>query len=97
MNDAKELCDVETASSSGVSHVSSQPLSVPSPRGLISRDSCLQPAARSSLSTSGHVFLNIYLLQLNHQQQSLENSTDTASASCGSVPLWIQKELRSEL
>ena len=35
LNDAKELHDLETASSSGISHVPSQPMSIPSPRGLI--------------------------------------------------------------
>ena len=56
LNDAKEFCDPETASSSGSIHVSSQPMTIPSPSGMIRRDSCLQPHARNSLGTSGHVF-----------------------------------------
>ena len=51
MNDAKEFCDPETASSSGLSHVPSQPMSIPSPRGMINRDSCLQLDTRKSLGT----------------------------------------------
>ena len=54
--DAKEFFYPETASSSGLSHVPSQPMSIPSPRGMISRDSCLQRATRNSFGTSGHVF-----------------------------------------
>ena len=42
LNDAREYHDPETASSSGLSHVPSEPLRIRSPRGLISRDSCLQ-------------------------------------------------------
>ena len=33
----------------------SQPVNIPSPRGMISRDSCFQLAARNSLGTTGHV------------------------------------------
>ena len=54
--DAKEFCDPETASSSGLSYVPSQPVSIPSPRGMISRDSCVQLDTRNSLGTSGDVF-----------------------------------------
>ena len=39
MSDAEEFDDPETASNSGVSHDPSQPTSVPSPGGSISRDS----------------------------------------------------------
>ena len=40
LNHAREFYDPDTASSSGVSHVPSQPMSIQSPRGMISRDSC---------------------------------------------------------
>ena len=56
LNDAKEFFDLEIASSSGLSHVPSQLTSIPSPRGMVSRNSCLQPDTRNSLGTSGHVF-----------------------------------------
>ena len=41
LSDAREFYDPETASSSWLSHVPSQPRSIPSPRGLICRGSCL--------------------------------------------------------
>ena len=50
------FCDPETANSSGVSHVPSQPMSILSPRGMISRDSGLPHHTRNSLGASGHVF-----------------------------------------
>ena len=53
LNDATEFHDPQTASSSGLSHVPSQSMSIPSTRGMISRDSCLQPDTRNSLGTSG--------------------------------------------
>ena len=56
LRDANEFFDPESASTSGLSHVYSQPMSIPSPRGMISRDSCLQPDTPISLGTSGHVF-----------------------------------------
>ena len=43
LNDSKGFSDPETASSSGLSHVPSQPMSIPSLRGTTSRDSGLQP------------------------------------------------------
>ena len=73
LNDAREFSDPETASISGLSHVPCQPLSIPSPRGLTSRDSCLQPATRNSLAQQD-TFLKIYLLQMDHHQHSLEIS-----------------------
>ena len=39
-------------------HVPSHPMSIPSPRGMISRDSCLQPDTRNVFGTSGNVFEN---------------------------------------
>ena len=41
MNDSREVYDLETASSSGLCHVPSQPVIVPSPRGMLSRVSFL--------------------------------------------------------
>ena len=42
LSDSREFFDPETVSSSGLSHVASQPTSIPSRRGMLSRDSCLQ-------------------------------------------------------
>ena len=56
LSDAKEVYDPETASSSGLSHVPSQPMSFQSPREMTSRDFCLQLDTRNSLGTPEHVF-----------------------------------------
>ena len=56
LNEEKEFCALETAISSGMFHVLNQPSSIPSPRGMIGRDSCLQPDTRNSLGTLEHVF-----------------------------------------
>ena len=55
-NDEKEFYDPETASSSGMSHVSSQPVSIPSPGGTICHDSCLPHDTQNSIGTLGNVF-----------------------------------------
>ena len=65
-NEEKEFYDPETAKSFGMSHVSSQPSSIASPRGMTSRDSCLPHYSRNSMGTSGNVFfffLKIHLLK----------------------------------
>ena len=54
-NDAKQFNDPESASSSGLSRVPSQPTSIPSPRGMICRDSGLPHCTRYSTNTSGNV------------------------------------------
>ena len=56
LNAEKEFYDPETASSSGMSHVLSQPSRISSPGGTVSRDSCLPHNARNSMGTSGNVF-----------------------------------------
>ena len=56
LNAEKEFYDPDTASSSGMSHVLSQPSRISSPGGTVSRDSCLPHGARNSMGTSGHVF-----------------------------------------
>ena len=56
LNDFKEFYDRETASSSGLFHVASHAMSIPCPRGMLSRNSCLQPETRNSYGTSGNVF-----------------------------------------
>ena len=56
LKDARELYDLETASRSGVIPRSQSAMDIPSPRDLISRDSCLPPDTRNSCDSSGHVF-----------------------------------------
>ena len=59
-------------------------MSIPCPRGLISRDSCLQPDTRNSFRTSGHVFED--LPAPGELPPALfGNSRFVASASCGPV------------
>ena len=53
---ARDFYDPETASSSGASHVPWQPLNIPSPRGMLSRDSGLPLDTRNSMGTSRNVF-----------------------------------------
>ena len=83
MNDAKEFNDPETASNSGLSHVPSQPMSIPSPRGMITLDSCLQLDTRNSLGTSGRVFEYLHAL--------FGNSKNLASSSCRLNPIHTGK------
>ena len=88
-NDAEEFYDPETASSSGFSHVPSQPMSILGPIGMIRRDSCLQLATRNSLGTTGKGFCR----STPDEQSSaiFENSKNLASASCRSMPLDTSK------
>ena len=87
MNDAQEFNDPETASSSGGSHdPSRQPVSIPSPRGMISRDSGLQLDTRNSLGTSGRVFEGL-LARGGPSSALFENSESLASLSCRLRPI----------
>ena len=82
LNDAREFYDPETASSSGVSHVPSQQLSIPSPRGMISSDSCLPHDTRDSLGTSGNVFESLPARD-GSSSAFFESPKNLASSSCG--------------
>ena len=64
----------------GVSHVPSQPISIPSPGGLISRDSFLQLAVRNSFGTTRHVFED--LPARGDPSAALENLKNVASTYC---------------
>ena len=55
LNEEKEFYDPETASTSGMSHVPSEPSRIPSPRGMLRRDSGLRHFSRNSTGTSGNV------------------------------------------
>ena len=56
LHEEKEFHDQETASSSGMSHVPNQTSRIPSPRGMLSRDSWLPHHTWNSMGTSGNVF-----------------------------------------
>ena len=57
-NDFGDFDDPETARSSGLCHFPSHPVIVPSIRGMVSRDSCLQPDTRNSCDMRGNFFEN---------------------------------------
>ena len=59
LSDSIEFFDFETANSSGLSHVTSQPVSIQSFHGMLSCDSCWQP-------DTGNSFEN-YLHRVNRQ------------------------------
>ena len=71
LNDARECYDPETESSSGFSHVPSQPVSIPSLRGLISSDSSCSLVHGTHLAYR-ETFSGTPLLRVNLQQLSLE-------------------------
>ena len=56
LSDAREFYDPDTASSSGASHVPSQPLIISNPREMRNRDSGLPRDARNIMGTTGNVF-----------------------------------------
>ena len=56
LSDTREFYDPETASSSGATHVPSQPCTIPSPRTTPYRDSGLPHDTRNIMGTSGNVF-----------------------------------------
>ena len=82
LSDAKEFHDPETASSSGLSHVPSQPMSVPSPKGTRSRDSGSPHNTRNSSGRSGHVFEDLPA-QEGPFPAFFENPRNLAASSCG--------------
>ena len=87
LTDAREFYDPETASSSGMSHVPSQPLNISSPRGVLSRDSGLPLDTRNSMGTSGNVFESLPARE-GPSSALFENSKNLASYSCGQEILW---------
>ena len=60
LSNAREFYDPWTASSSGLSHVSSHPTRIPSPHGMLSRDLCLQPGTRNSIGISGNAVEDLH-------------------------------------
>ena len=81
-NNTREFYDPQSASSSGVSHVPSQPLSIPSSRGMISSDSFLPHDTRNSLGTSGNIFES-QSARDGPSSAFFERPKNLASSSCG--------------
>ena len=67
---AREFRHPELTSSSGASHVPSEPLTIPSPRTMLRCDSGLPHDARNTMGTSGNFFLKANLLEKDHPQLS---------------------------
>ena len=58
IQELQEFQDVETATSSGLSHIPSHPVIFPNSRGMLSRDFCLRPDTQNLYGKSGNVFEN---------------------------------------
>ena len=82
LTDARDFYDPQTGSSSGASHVPSQPLNVPSPSGMLGRDSGLPLDTRNSMGTSGNVFKMPWCLRRTIPN-FLREFKNLASSSCG--------------
>ena len=82
LSDARECHDPDTASSSGASHVPSQPLIIPSPREVRCRDSGLPRDTRITMGTSGNVFES-FLALAGPSPSVFENSKNLASSRGG--------------
>ena len=80
--EAKEFHDLDTASSSGVSHVPSQPVIVPSSRETHGRDSGLPTTTQDTTGNSGNVFVNP-AAQEGYSLAIFNNSRNQASLCCG--------------
>ena len=74
------IYDPETASSSGATHVPSQPSSLPSPRTVPCRDSGLPHDTRNIMGTSENVFERL-LAREGLPSALFENSRNLASSS----------------
>ena len=85
LSDARESHAPDTVSSAGASHVPSQPLSVPSPRGKPSRDFRLPLDTRNTVGTLGNVFERLPAREAPYSALS-ENSQNLAPSSCGFGP-----------
>ena len=82
LSDAREFYDPETASSSGASHVPSQPLIIPSAREVPSRDPGLPRDTRIAVDTSGHVSEGLPARE-GPSSSVFEDSKNSPSSSCG--------------
>ena len=85
LGDAREFHDPDTASSSRAPHVHSQPVIIPSSKGMLSRDSGLPPTTRDTLGTAGNVFESVPARE-GSSSAVFESSRDLATSSCGPRP-----------
>ena len=73
---------LEQRAAHGVSHVPSQPLSVRSPRGMVSCDSGLPPDTQNPVGSWGNVFEGLPGRE-GQSSAFFENPKNLASSSCG--------------
>ena len=81
LNDAKDSTILRQRAALECPTLPSQPLSIPSPGGLISRDSCLPHDTRNSMGSSGNVFGNLPA-QDGPSSDLFGNTMNFASSSC---------------
>ena len=84
-SEAREFYDPETGSSSGATHVPSQPSTIPSPRTMPCRDSGLLHDARNIVGTSRSVFEQLPAGE-GRTSTLFDNSKNLASPSHGVRP-----------
>ena len=95
LSDAREFYDPESGSSSGPTHVPSQPLTLPSPKTMPCRDSGLPHDTRNFTGVSGNVCER--LLAREGQNSTLLNSSkNLASSSQELKPDTIETTRRQE-
>ena len=80
--DEKEFHHPDTASSSGVSHLPSQPVVVPSSREVLGRDSGLPSMTRNTTGNSGNVFETLPARERS-SSAIFKNSGTPISSYCG--------------
>ena len=86
LSDASQFYDPETASSSGATHVPSQPSTTPSPRTTPCRDSGLPHGTRNIVGTSGNGFDRLPARE-GPPSALFENSKNWVSSSRGLRPV----------
>ena len=82
LSDAREFDDPETARSSLATPVPNQPSTIPSPRTMPCRDSCLPHDTRNIMGTSGNVFERVPARE-GRPSALFDNSKNLASSSHG--------------
>ena len=87
LDDSMDFHDPETDSSSGLSHVPSHLVIVPSPRGMPGRDSCLQPDTRNLYGTSGNVFVEDLLAPIEPTAACFGSARSLADTHCEPVSM----------
>ena len=92
LSDSRKFYDPETASSSGLSHVPCHPMSVPSPCGMLSPGSCLQPT-HGTYMVHRETFLKIYL---RCRQQLVLEIQEVQQIHIANPCLWTQEDLQHE-